>query len=84
MATSRGVRLSIPIGFSMRRWFVPILTVLALTLLAGSYAIAQQPTQPAAPAPNVGINRSYWFEICLVVVLIGGALWAVCRSSNRQ
>ncbi len=67
----------------MRRWFVLFLTALVMTLLAGSFAIAQQPTQPG-PAPNVGISRSYWFEICLVVLLVGGALWAVCRSSNRQ
>lgn len=67
----------------MRRGLLLCLTVLLVTLFAGSFVAAQQPTSPG-PAPNVGISRSYWFEICLVVVLVGGALWAVCRSSNRQ
>lgn len=69
----------------MTRCRVILLTVFAMMLNLGALVLAQAPSgQPATPAPNVSVSRSYWFEICLVVVLIGGALWAVCRSSNRQ
>ncbi len=58
-------------------------TVVTLLMLA-TVALAQNTAESSTPASNVGISRSYWFEICLVVVMVGGALWAVCRSSNRQ
>lgn len=64
-------------------------TLLVVILAAGTVVLAQEgAAAPAnrspAPAPNVSINRSYWFEICLVAVFAGGAIWSVCRSSNRQ
>lgn len=36
------------------------------------------------PAPNVSLNRTYWVEIAIVVILFGAALFAVCRSSGRR
>jgi hypothetical protein len=64
-------------------------TILAVVLAAGTVVLAQEgAAAPAnrspAPAPNVSSSRSYWFEIVLVVVFAGGAIWSVCRSSNRQ
>lgn len=64
-------------------------TVLTFFLAVGTVVLAQEgaaapANQSPAPAPNVTISRSYWFEIALVVVFAGGALWSVCRSSNRQ
>lgn len=35
-------------------------------------------------APNVSLNRTYWVEIAIVVILFGAALFAVCRSSGRR
>lgn len=41
--------------------------------------------QPGGAAPNVSFGqRTYYLEIFLVVALFGGALYAVCRSSNRR
>ena len=65
--------------------------LIALTCCAARPAAAQAPVapaqnvQPGAPAPNVTIGqRTFYFEIFLVVALFGGALFAVCRSSNRR
>lgn len=69
--------------------FRPLARVTALLIaltfgLAGPVA-AQAPAQPGTPAPNVSFGqKTYYFEIFLVVALFGGALYAVCRSSNRQ
>lgn len=41
-----------------------------------------QATQPSN-VTNVSSGRSYTFEIGIVVVMFGGAVFAVCRSSNR-
>jgi hypothetical protein len=43
--------------------------------------LAQAPTP--APVTNVVSGRSFTVEIGIVVVMFGGALFAVCRSSNR-
>jgi len=67
----------------LHRSFTRFATIMTPLMLA-SVALAQNSTESSTPAPNVGVNRSYWFEICLVVVMVGGALWAVFRSSNRQ
>jgi len=50
--------------------------------LVSPMAFAQQ----AAPniAQNVSSGRSYYFEIALVTVMFGAALFAVCRSSFRR
>ena len=40
--------------------------------------------QTVPPVPNVSSGRSYNVDIGIVVVLFGGALFAVCRSSNRS
>lgn len=40
--------------------------------------------QTVTPAPNVVSGRTYGFEIGLVCVLFAGALFAICRSSNRH
>jgi hypothetical protein len=64
-----------------------VATVKALTVLL----ILSSPllAQVAAPAPNAlptqtVITRSLTLEIIIVVVMIGAALFAVCRSSRRN
>ncbi len=51
-------------------------------ILLGQEAAPQQ--QPQQTAPTVTISRSYWFEILLVVLLFGAALWAICKPSRRN
>lgn len=48
---------------------------------AGTGLLAQAPAP--APAQNVVSGRSFTVEIGIVVVMFGGALFAVCRSSSR-
>jgi len=48
---------------------------------ADSGLLAQVPTP--APVSNVVSGRSFTVEIGIVVIMFGGALFAVCRSSNR-
>jgi len=64
-------------------------TVLAISLVlpalvaaAGnvSLLIAQTGAAPSAPPPAKG----YVFEVFIVLVVFGGALYAVCRSSRRS
>ena len=48
-------------------------------------AAPAQNVQPGGAAPNVSFGqRTYYLEIFLVVALFGGALFAVCKSSNRR
>ena len=47
----------------------------------------QQPVQQQAqqgPASNVQLERSYTFDGILFVLLVGAALFVVCRSSQRR
>ena len=64
---------------------VVALTALAILLTLSSPLLAQV----AAPAPNslptqTVITRSLTLEYIIVVVMIGAALFAVCRSSRRN
>ncbi|MFT4557322.1 MAG: hypothetical protein ACI8P0_000528 [Planctomycetaceae bacterium] len=68
--------------------FATVLLVLTAALagvsgnaFADSGLLAQAPTP--APVSNVISGRSFTVEIGIVVVMFGGALFAVCRSSNR-
>ena len=56
-----------------------ILVVLSADAFADDGLLAQAP----APVSNVVSGRSFTVEIGIVVVMFGGALFAVCRSSNR-
>ena len=56
-----------------------ILVVLSAEVFADDGLLAQAP----APVSNVVSGRSFTVEIGIVVVMFGGALFAVCRSSNR-
>lgn len=56
-----------------------VLAGIADSALAGGGLIAQT----AAPVSNVVSGRSFTVEIGIVVIMFGGALFAVCRSSNR-
>lgn len=75
-----------------RRLTVIAAILTALTCCAVHPVVAQAPpvapaqnVQPGSPAPNVTFGqRTFYFEIFLVVALFGGALFAVCRSSNRR
>ena len=42
--------------------------------------IAQTGAAPSAPPPA----KNYAFEVLIVLVVFGGALYAVCRSSRRS
>lgn len=53
-----------------------------VVLLTGRVVWAQQ--TPPNVAQNISSGRSYYFEIALIVVLFGAALFAVCRSSFRR
>lgn len=53
-----------------------------VVLLTGRVVWAQT-TLPNV-AQNISSGRSYYFEIALIVVLFGAALFAVCRSSFRR
>ncbi|OAI57571.1 hypothetical protein AYO47_07920 [Planctomyces sp. SCGC AG-212-M04] len=63
---------------------VSILLGLALLMTISSPLLAQAPAPapPAAPAPAV--TRSLTLEYIIVVVMIGAALFAICRSSRRN
>jgi hypothetical protein len=56
-----------------------ILMVLSVDVFAADGLLAQAP----APVSNVVSGRSFTVEIGIVVIMFGGALFAVCRSSNR-
>ncbi|MBI1309768.1 hypothetical protein GC176_00560 [bacterium] len=58
----------------------PALLAIGLILAITPSALAQ------AEAPTVPVvsTRSYTFEIVIVVVMFGLALFAVCRSSQRR
>jgi hypothetical protein len=56
-----------------------LLATLSGKVLADDSLLAQTP----APVSNVVSGRSFTGEIGIVVVMFGGALFAVCRSSNR-
>ncbi|MGZ0169250.1 MAG: hypothetical protein ACKVHE_06825 [Planctomycetales bacterium] len=55
-----------------------LLATLSGKVLADDSLLAQTP----APVSNVVSGRSFTVEIGIVVVMFGGALFAVCRSSN--
>ena len=56
-----------------------ILMVFSMDTFAADGLLAQA----QAPVSNVVSGRSFTVEIGIVVVMFGGALFAVCRSSNR-
>jgi hypothetical protein len=68
-------------------WAGLLTLILLIGVSRGAFAQpdAQQPN-PQAPArpPIVEVTKSYTFDGILFVLLMGGALYAVCRSSNRR
>ena len=54
----------------------------AEAMIAGPVA-AQTPTTPASPTPTV-TSRPLYFEVLIVVVMMGVSLYVVCRSSRRN
>ena len=63
--------------------FTIVLAGVVGDVLADTGLLAQAPTAAPAPTTNVVSGRSFTVEIGIVVVVFGGALFAVCRSSNR-
>lgn len=63
--------------------FTIVLAGFAGDVFADTALLAQAPTPTPAPITNVVSGRSFTVEIGIVVVMFGGALFAVCRSSNR-
>lgn len=54
----------------------------ALVAAAGHVSLLIAQTDAAISAPPAA--KSYTFEVFIVLVLFGGALFAVCRSSRRS
>ena len=75
----------------MQRFTNPIQTIAAWLLFAvviaaaGGHVFAGDGflAQTTGPVTNVVSGRSFTVEIGIVVVMFGGALFAICRSSNR-
>jgi hypothetical protein len=59
--------------------FAVLVGVFSAEAFAAGGTLAQTPT----PVTNVVSGRSFTVEIGIVIVMFGGALFAVCRSSNR-
>lgn len=59
--------------------FAALSVVPTVEVFADGRLLAQTPT----PVTNVVSGRSFTVEIGIVVIMFGGALFAVCRSSNR-
>ncbi|MHC4877304.1 MAG: hypothetical protein ACYTGL_12485 [Planctomycetota bacterium] len=55
-----------------------------LALIAIGLILTITPPAVAQTQTPVVSTRSYTFEIVLVVLLFGAALFAVCRSSQRR
>ena len=72
---------SLPYELRIGRFLSSIAGIACLLFLA-SPLFAQTAT-PAAPTPLTG-GRSLTFEYIIVVVMIGLALFAVCRGSRRN
>lgn len=64
-------------------WFGRLILVLLLVATAATAAWAQDTTgnQNIVESPQ---SRSYAFDIGIFVVLVGAALFAICRSSRRS
>lgn len=60
-----------------------LLGLIALVFGLANVAWAQG-VVPNPSGPTVSSGRSYYFEIGLVLVMFGAALYAVCRSSFRR
>ena len=60
-----------------------LLLFVVLVLSSGEVLAGGLVAQAPAPVTNVVSGRSFTVEIGIVVVMFGGALFAVCRSSNR-
>lgn len=62
--------------------------IFCMVLLVGGEVHGQAPVSVPAPTPVSGgggvIIRSLWTEIVLTVIMVGLALFAVARSSNRS
>ncbi len=54
-----------------------------LSVGAGRESLADGGLLAQTPVTNVVSGRSFTVEIGIVVIMFGGALFAVCRSSNR-
>ncbi len=60
-----------------------LLLIVVLAMSRGEVFAGSLVAQAPAPVTNVVSGRSFTVEIGIVVVMFGGALFAVCRSSNR-
>lgn len=66
-------------------WCLGLLFAATLAVSLGSELplLAQQAPPAPAPVPVVTLSRSYVLDAALFVLLVGGAVYAVCRSSRR-
>ncbi|MFO0917927.1 MAG: hypothetical protein U0872_06375 [Planctomycetaceae bacterium] len=69
------------------RFRVWLLSGFLFALLATTrFVSAQPPPAVAAPAPSGAVQsatRPFYVEAAVVVLLMGGAVFVVCRSSRR-
>ena len=75
--------LMIPIfdASNLRRMLTRVSGSLVCLLMASSVSAQQALPQPAQ---NISSGRTYYFEISLLFVLFGVALYAVCRGSHQH
>lgn len=64
-------------------WCLGILAVLLAVGLGSELPLLAQQAPAPAPVPVVTSSRSYVLDAALFVLLAGGAVYAVCRSSRR-
>lgn len=69
----------------VRRWMYAGAVVVATMLAATDHSFAQPNANNQLPASNTQpVGKSFVVESLIVALLIGGALFAVCRSSRRS
>ena len=71
-----------------RRLFFTVWLCLVLFFGTGSLSNLERTAVAQAPAASSGVKsqttNNYYVDGAIVVVLFGGALFAVCRSSRRN
>lgn len=59
-------------------------TACTATVLSAATAFAQLTPPPAPTSPTQAAGRSLFFEVMIVIAMLGLSLYVVCRSSRRN
>ena len=85
---SRTIDRNLTFVWENRRWALLVTGLVIGAVLSSQPAWSQGPTEAPAPATPAGggavLVRSLWTEIFVTVLMVGFALLAICRSSNRS